>query len=119
MDTLDNDFADLNIRTKLTLTDISNLTEFCWSKLYFLYENKIKLSENAGPIGVSLMWVLSESYLQHLGRKAIVEALTKQVQPKTFKGYVDENHNRFTSKHQANLLHEILNKPDPTIQYTI
>ena len=29
MDTLDNDFADLNIRTKLTLTDMSNLTEFC------------------------------------------------------------------------------------------
>ena len=65
------------------------------------------------------MVVLSETYLQHLGRKAIAEALTIHIQPKTFKRYVDSSHARFLSKHQANTFQEILNKQDPAIQYTI
>ena len=79
MDTLNN---DLNTRTKLTLTDIHKLMEFCLSKSYFLYENKKRLLEKAGPIGLSLMVVLSEIYLQHLEHKAMVEALSMQIQPK-------------------------------------
>ena len=63
INTLNNDLDDQNTRTKLTLTDIHKLTELCLSKSYFLYENKIRLLENAGPIGLSLMVVLSESYL--------------------------------------------------------
>ena len=101
IDTLNNDLDDLNTRTKLTLTDIHKLTELCLSK-YLLYENKIRLLENAGPIGLSLMVVLSESYLQHLEHKAIAEALAIQIQPKTFKRYVDDSHARFTSKRHAN-----------------
>ena len=65
------------------------------------------------------MVVLSESYLQYLQRKAIVEALTIQIQPKTFKRYVDDSHARFTSKHHANIFQKILNKQDPAIQYII
>ena len=65
------------------------------------------------------MVVLSESYLQHLEHKAIAEALNIQIQPKTFKRYVDDSHARFASKHHANIFQEILNKQDPAIQYTI
>ena len=65
------------------------------------------------------MVVISESYLQHLEHKALVYALTMQIQPKTFKRYVDDSHARFTSKHHANIFQEILNKQDPAIQYTI
>ena len=119
IETLINDLDDLNTRTKLTLTDIHKLTELCLSKSYFLYESKIRLLENAGPIGLSLMVVLSESYLQHLEHKAIAEALTIQIQPKTFKRYVDDSHARFTSKYHAKTFQEILNKQDPAIQYTI
>ena len=36
---------------------------------------------------LSLMALLSESYLQHLEHKAMTEALTIQIQPKTFKRY--------------------------------
>ena len=36
---------------KLTLTDINKLTELCLNKSYFLYENKMRLLENAGPVG--------------------------------------------------------------------
>ena len=119
LDTLNNDLDDLNTRTKLTLNDIPKLTELCLSKSYFLYENKIRLLENAGPIGLSLMVVLSESYLQHLEHKAMAEALTIQIQPKAFKRYVDDSHDCFTSKHHANIFQEILNNQDPAIQYTI
>ena len=72
MDTLNNDLDDLNTRTKLTLTDIQKLMELCLSKSYFFYENKMTLLENAGLIGLSLMVVLSESFLQHLEHKAMV-----------------------------------------------
>ena len=119
IDTLNNDLDDLNTHTKLTLTDIHKLTELCLSKSYFLYENKIRLLENAGPISLSLLIVLSESYLQHLEHKAIAEALAIQIQPKTFKRYVDDSHARFTSKRHANTFQEIKKKQDPAIQYTI
>ena len=119
IDTLNNDLDNLNTRTKLTLTDIHKLTEPCLIKSYFLYENKIRLLENAGLIGLSLMVVLSGSYLQHLKHKAIAEALAIEIQPKTLNRYVDDSHARFTSKHHANTFQEILNKQDPAIQYTI
>ena len=118
IDTLNNDLYDLNTGTKLTLTDIHKLTELCLSKSYFLYENKIRLLENAGLIGLSLMVVLSEGYLQHLEHKAIAEALNIKILPKTFKRCVDDSHARFTSKHHAIILQEILNRQDPAIQYT-
>ena len=116
MDTLNNYLDDLNTGTKLTLTDIHKLTELCLSKSYFLYENKMRLLENAGPIGLSLMVVLSESYLQHLENKAMTEALTIQIQPKTFKRYVDDSHVRFTSNHHAHFFQGILDKQVPAIQ---
>ena len=65
------------------------------------------------------MVILSGNYLQHLEHKAIATALTIQIQPKTFKRCVDDNHARFTSKHHANTFQEMLNKQDPAIRYTI
>ena len=65
------------------------------------------------------MVILSGNYLQHLEHKAIAEALTTQIQPKTFKRCVDDNHARFTSKHHANTFQEMLSKQDSAIQYTI
>ena len=59
---------------------------------------------------LSLMVLLSESYLQHLEHKAMTEALTIQIQPKTFKRYVGDSHARFTSNHHANVFQEILDK---------
>ena len=49
----------------------------------------------------------------------MTEVLTIQIQPKTFKRYVDDSHARFTSKHHANIFQKILNKQDPAIQYII
>ena len=108
--TLNNDLDDLNTRTKLQLADIHKLTELCLSN---------RSLENTGPIGVSLIVVLSERYLQHLQRSTRAEALTIHMQPKTFKQYADHSHARSPSKHQTNTCHEIRNKQDPAIRYTM
>ena len=42
----------------------------------------LRLLENTNPIVLSLMVVLSESYLQHLEHKAMPEALTIQIHRK-------------------------------------
>ena len=65
------------------------------------------------------MVVLSESYLQNLEHMAMAKALIIQIQPKTYKQYVDDSHVLITSKYHANTLQEISNKQDPAIQYTI
>ena len=49
----------------------------------------------------------------------MAEAFTIQIQPKTFKRYLDDSHAGFTSKHHPNTFQEFLNKQDPAIQYTI
>ena len=61
------------------------------------------------------MVVLFERYLQHLDQTVICEALAIQIQPKTFRRYVDDSHARFTSVHHENTFQEILNKQDPAI----
>ena len=76
--------------------------ELCLSKSYFLYENKVRLLENASPIGLSLMLILSKSCLEYLERKVIAVALTINIKLKAFKRYVDATHTHFPSKHQAN-----------------
>ena len=92
---------DLNTRIKLILTDVHNLTELCLIKSYFLYENKIRLSENVNLIGLSL----SGNYLQHLQSKAIAEVLTIE---RTFKRYIDDTHAHFPTKHETNTFQKIL-----------
>ena len=60
---------DLKTRTKLTLVDIQQLIELCVSECYFLWDNFTWNLLNSGPIGLSIMVVLSESYLQYLEKK--------------------------------------------------
>ena len=65
------------------------------------------------------MVVLSESYIQNLEHKAIAEALTLNLAPKTYRRYIDDTHARFTSKEQSRKFQNILNKQDKHIQFTI
>ena len=101
-------------RTKLCLKDIYELADFCLSKCYFLWNNEIRILKNSGPIELSFMVALSESYVQNLEHKAIAEALTLNLAPKTYRRYV-----RFTSKKQSRQFQNILNKQDKQIQFTI
>ena len=119
IDQLNNDKDDLMKRTKLCLKDIYELAELCLSKCYFLWNNEIRVLKNPGPNGLSFMVVLSESYVQNLEHKAIAEALTLNLAPKTYRRYVDDTHARFKSKEQYREFQKILNKQDKHIQFTI
>ena len=113
---LSEDYEDLKTRTKLTLVDIQQLIELCVSECYFLWDNVIWNLLNSGPIGLSIMVVLSESYLQNLEKNTIELAL---IAPKTFRRYVDDSHARFGSRNNANEFLNVLDSQDPQIQYTI
>ena len=119
LDQLKEDYDDLKLRTKLSLVDIHQMLELCLSECYFLWQNQIWQLTNSGPIGLSIMVVISESYLQHLEKQAITQAFTKNTAPKSFKRYVDDSHARFNTIGESNKFHEILNQQDPAIQYTI
>ena len=119
MDQLNSDKDDLMKRTKLCLKDIYELAELCLNKCYFLWNSEIRILKNSGPIGLSFMVVLSESYVQNLEQKAIAEGLTLNLAPTTYRRYVDDTHARFESKGQSREFQKILNKQDKHIQFTI
>ena len=111
IDQLNNDQNDLMKRTKLCLKDIYELAELCLSKCYFLWNTEIRILKNSGPIGLSFIVVLSESYVQNLEHKAITEALTLNLAPKTCMlticwRYVDNTHARFKSKKQSHTIED-------------
>ena len=71
------------------------------------------------PFGLSFMIVLCKSYVQNLDHKAIAEALTLNLSPRTYRRYVDDTHTRFISKEQSREFRNILSKQDKRIQFII
>ena len=116
---LQNDHAKLKKRTKLNLMDIQKLLQLRLSEFYFLYNNVIWTLGNSGPIGLSIMVVLSECCLQGIEHISITQGLTLNLAPKTFKRFVDDSHARFNNREQSLQFLDILNSQDPSIQYTI
>ena len=74
---------------------------------------------DSGPIGLSLIVVVSEAFLQFIEKNAIQQSLTKLCCPISFHRYVDDSHSRFNSNDEANNFLEILNEQDQCIQYTM
>ena len=84
-------------------------------------ERKIYLLKNSAPIGLALMVVMAESFLQHHEKNAI-EAASRQIPsiaPKSFLRYVDDSHARFENIDHAREFQKILNDQDENIEYTI
>ena len=102
-----------------SIQDIQQLLELCLSDCYFLYNNVIWSLENSGPLGLSIMVVLSECYLQRIEHISITQTLILNLAPKTFKRFVDDSHARFNDREQSLQLLDILNSQDPSIQNTI
>ena len=75
--------------------------------------------ENSGPIGLSIMVVLSACYLQRIEHISITQALNLNLAAKTVKRFVDDSHARFNNREQSLQFLDILNSQDPSIQYTI
>ena len=87
------------------------LLELCLSKCYFLHNDVISTLENSGALGLSIMVVLSQCYLQRI----------EHISPKTFKRFVHDSYARFNNREQLLQFLDILNSQDSTfqIQYTI
>ena len=66
--------------------------------MLFFMDNQIRILKKSRPIGLSFMIVLSKSCVQILEHKAIAEALTLNLAPKTYRRYVDDTPARFKSQ---------------------
>ena len=111
----------LSTRTKLTITDIKKLLDVCLSDCYYLFNNDIHYLQNSGPIGLALMVIMAESFLQYHGKNAHNTA--HNMQPpliiKSFKRYVDDSHARFINENDTKIFLDILKEQHQVIKYTI
>jgi predicted GIY-YIG superfamily endonuclease len=114
-------FPNLDKLTKLSISEIKSLIELCLSKCYFLWNEEIHELVDSGPIGLSLMVILAEGFLQFFENKAINIALYSNppLELKSFLRYVDDSHARFTNKDNAIRFQKILNSQHQAIKYTI
>ena len=119
MNMLTSDIRNFETRTIFKLRHIKQLLEVCLYKSYFLWNNQIHSLEDSGPIGLSLMVVLAESFLQTIEKRAINIAINKPipVNPITHKRYVDDTHDRFKNKQLSEEFLKILNNQEPRIQF--
>ncbi|XP_065640437.1 uncharacterized protein LOC136073030 [Hydra vulgaris] len=106
--------------SKLLFSEIKILLDLCLLNCYFLHENNIHTLEDAGPIGLSLMVVMAESFLQHCEEKALIQAqyLTPLICVKSFKRYVDDIHSRFNNEAESERFLDLLNNQHTSIKYT-
>ena len=120
MEMLQEDYDDFKTRTILKLSHVKELMEICLYKSYFLWNNQIHSLKDSGPIGLSLMVVLADSYLQMIENKSLQIARNKlvPVNPITHKRYVDDTHDRFLKKESSEEFLKILNDQDERIQFT-
>jgi hypothetical protein len=109
----------ISCNSKLTVDDIRILIQLCLSKCYFIWDGTMFDVPDSGPIGLSLMVVVSEAFLQYIEKYAIQQALQLQCNPISFLRYVDDSHSRFKSVQEANSFLKVLNAQDRSIQYTM
>ena len=91
------------------------------SKCYFIWNQEIHMLKDSGPIGLSLMVVMAEGFLQVLEAKAIDEALHMQpsIAPLTHFRYVDDSHTRFEEDDHSDTFLGVLNRQNRHVQYTM
>ena len=70
MDLLKADFIEVKKRTPFNLKQIKALMELCLENSYFLWNNQIRQLVDSGPIGLSLMVVVAEGFIQSIEKKA-------------------------------------------------
>ena len=70
------------------------LSVISFRKIFF----NVSEVQGRGPVGLSLMAVLSENYLQKLKWKAIKETLIWKIAPKSFRRFVDDSQAPFQEK---------------------
>ncbi|XP_065678489.1 uncharacterized protein LOC136093416 [Hydra vulgaris] len=91
----------------------------CLLHCYFLFEHDIYELEDSGPIGLGLMVVVVECFLQFHESNAIAQAISNNIQLKSFKRYVEDSHSCFNSTEDAKKFLILLNNQHKNIQYTM
>ena len=79
----------------------------------------MRILENSGPIGLALMVVISEAFLERFEDSALQEALVTNLAPLTYKRYADNSHARFETVHQSHSFLNILDKQNKAIKHTM
>ena len=74
-------FDMISCNSKLTISDIRILIELCLIKCYFVWDNTMFKVPDLGPIGLSLMVIVSEAFLQFVKKNTIQQSLNKQCVP--------------------------------------
>ena len=112
---------DLQKRTKLKIHEIKSLIELCLRECYFIWHDEIHKLKDSGPIGLSLMVIMAEAFLQVLEARAMDDALFLQppVQPLSYMRYVDDSHSRFENIELGENFLVVLNNQHPKIKYTM
>ena len=120
MDMLSADFENVKTRTPLKLEHIKSLIDLCLKNSYFLWNGQIRQLIDSGPIGLSLMVVMAEGFLQSIETQAfnIARIPTNSACPITHKRYVDDSHDRFATKRKSEKFLNILNSIEEKIQFT-
>ena len=108
-------------RTQLTVEEVHTLIKVTLSRCYFLWEDEIHVLKDSGPIGLSLMVVMAEAFLQFHETNAINNALLQNppINLKSFVRYVDDSHARFMTNEESDRFLEHLNAQDASIKYTV
>ena len=85
--------------TKLTISETRQLIELCLHRCYFLWNKEIRELENSGPIGLSFMFIIAESFLQYHEENAFKLAMTLNppLDLKSYLRYVDDSLARFSN----------------------
>ena len=120
MDILKADIDNVKTRTPIKLEHIKLLMDLCLLNSYFLWNDEIRQLIDSGPIGLSLMVVVAEGFLQSIEKRAFNIAVLpmSSVCPITHRRYVDDSHDRFSTKRKSEKFLSILNSIEPKIQFT-
>ena len=119
MDMLRTDINSLQTSTPLKLEHIKSLMELCLENSYFLWNKQIRMLEDSGPIGLSLMVIIAEGFLQSIEKRALVIAKLPQNSacPITHMRYVNDTHDRFSTRRKCDKFLNIINSIDTKIQF--
>ena len=120
MELLRDDIEELQTRTPLKLNHIKSLMDLCLENSYFMWNKEIRMLQDSGPIGLSLMVTILEGFMQSIEKKALIIARLphNSSSPITHKRYVDDTHDRFFSRRKSEQFLNILNSIESKIQFT-
>ena len=92
------------------------MINLCLANCYFIWENEIYEQKNSGPIGLTLLVVIAEAFLQQHEAKAISIPLNQNISIKSFLWYIDDSHARVECIENANSFLKIFNDQSSHLQ---